>query len=232
VALFVAVGGGTAAYASGLISGSKIKNHSIATKKLTKKAIKQLHGARGKTGPAGPAGAAGAPGATGPQGPGGNIVTFDATATSATPTAKPLGTFLGVTLSAACATNAGDAELTLNISTSDGSWAADVMEIDEGNSGSTPLAYNVNAPAGTLSTPTPLTLNATAGGDTENVSLSLVQSGPSSGTMTWNLMADTSGTNPTCHASIESIPETITKVTGTPHGTTTRSQLEHLLQHH
>ena len=52
VALFVAFGGGAAAYASGLISGSKIKNHSIATKKLTKKAIKQLHGARGKTGPA------------------------------------------------------------------------------------------------------------------------------------------------------------------------------------
>jgi hypothetical protein len=42
LALFVALGGGAAAYASGLISGSQIKNHSIAEKKLTKKAIKAL----------------------------------------------------------------------------------------------------------------------------------------------------------------------------------------------
>src|SRR5437868_15277703 len=62
VALLVAVGGGTAAYASGLISGSQIKNHSIAAKKLTKSAIKSLRGKRG------PAGLTGATGATGPQG--------------------------------------------------------------------------------------------------------------------------------------------------------------------
>lgn len=68
VALFIAFGGGAAAYASGLINGSQIKNHSIATKKLTKKAIKQLHGARGARGPAGPTGATGATGAQGPQG--------------------------------------------------------------------------------------------------------------------------------------------------------------------
>jgi hypothetical protein len=62
VALVVAVGGGTAAYASGLINGSQIKNHSIAAKKLTKSAISSLHGQRG------PAGATGATGAQGPQG--------------------------------------------------------------------------------------------------------------------------------------------------------------------
>jgi hypothetical protein len=39
VALIVALGGGAAAYASGLISGSQIMNHSIAEKKLTKDAI-------------------------------------------------------------------------------------------------------------------------------------------------------------------------------------------------
>ncbi len=39
IALFVALGGGAAAYASGLISGSQIKNRSIAEKKLTKGAI-------------------------------------------------------------------------------------------------------------------------------------------------------------------------------------------------
>ena len=49
LALFVAFGGGAAAYASGLISGSQIKNHSISEKKLTKKAIKAL-GAQGSNG--------------------------------------------------------------------------------------------------------------------------------------------------------------------------------------
>jgi Collagen triple helix repeat (20 copies) len=68
VALVVAVGGGTAAYASGLINGSQIKNHSIAAKKLTNSAIKSLHGQRGATGPAGAAGAAGPQGIQGPKG--------------------------------------------------------------------------------------------------------------------------------------------------------------------
>ena len=69
VALVIAVGGGTAAYASGVIDGSQIKNHSIAAKKLTKSAIKSLRGTRGRTGPAGPTGRAGPTGATGAQGP-------------------------------------------------------------------------------------------------------------------------------------------------------------------
>ena len=95
VALFVALGGG-AAMASGLVSGSQIKNHSIAAKKLTKSAIKSLHGQRGPqglpgatgatgpqgaTGATGPQGATGATGATGPQGPAGpsNILTWNTT---------------------------------------------------------------------------------------------------------------------------------------------------------
>jgi hypothetical protein len=68
LALFIALGGG-AAWASGLISGSKIKNHSIAEKKLSKKAIKALHGARGPKGTTGAAGAPGALGAAGAPGP-------------------------------------------------------------------------------------------------------------------------------------------------------------------
>lgn len=74
VALFVALGGG-AAYATGLISGSQIKNHSIPAKKLTKAAIESLRGMRGPAGPTGPTGTTGATGATGatgltgPQGP-------------------------------------------------------------------------------------------------------------------------------------------------------------------
>jgi hypothetical protein len=49
LALFVALGGG-AAWASGMIRGSQIRNHSIASKKLTKRAIKSLSG---KPGPGG-----------------------------------------------------------------------------------------------------------------------------------------------------------------------------------
>ena len=52
LALFVALGGG-AAWASGMIRGSQIRNHSIATKKLTKRAIKSLSGIPGPAGPAG-----------------------------------------------------------------------------------------------------------------------------------------------------------------------------------
>jgi hypothetical protein len=68
VALFVAVGGGTAAYASGLISGSQIKNNSIPAKKLTKAAIKSLRGQRGPRGATGATGAQGAQGIQGTQG--------------------------------------------------------------------------------------------------------------------------------------------------------------------
>lgn len=59
IALFVALGGG-AAWASGLISGSQIKNHSIPAKKLTASAIKSLHGQRGPVGPKGTTGGTGA----------------------------------------------------------------------------------------------------------------------------------------------------------------------------
>src|SRR5690349_25080311 len=88
LALFVALGGGAAAYASGLISGSQIKNHSIPAKQLTRSAIKSLRGRRGPPG---------ARGATGPPGPGAQIVTYDATA-SASPTTKKLGTLHGPTI--------------------------------------------------------------------------------------------------------------------------------------
>lgn len=71
IALFVALGG--TAYASGLISGKKIKDHTIAEKKLTKKAINALRGQRGPRGAAGATGATGPTGATGLQGPAGPI---------------------------------------------------------------------------------------------------------------------------------------------------------------
>ncbi len=42
VALLIALGGGTVAYASGMINGSSIKNHSIPANKLTAAAVKSL----------------------------------------------------------------------------------------------------------------------------------------------------------------------------------------------
>jgi hypothetical protein len=50
IALFVALGG-TTAYASGLISGRQIVNHSISAKKLTAGAVNALQGRRGPAGP-------------------------------------------------------------------------------------------------------------------------------------------------------------------------------------
>lgn len=73
VALFLVSGGGAAAYASGLISGSQIENHSIAAKKLTRAAIKALSGQRGLSGPAGVTGPIGPVGPAGPSGPAGGM---------------------------------------------------------------------------------------------------------------------------------------------------------------
>jgi hypothetical protein len=76
-ALFFALGGG-AAWASGLISGKQIVDHSIPARKLTRGAIKSLRGMPGPAGPRGARGAPGSPGATGapgPQGPG--AISFD-----------------------------------------------------------------------------------------------------------------------------------------------------------
>jgi hypothetical protein len=219
VALFVAFGGGAAAYASGLISGSKIKNHSIATKKLTKKAIKQLHGARGKTGPAGPAGPAGAPGATGPQGPGGSILTYDATA-KASPTFTTIGTLLGVTYAAECGTTGGDADLILAIKTTDGSWSVDTgVTFDQGGTGGGD-AFEFAQPAGTFTNSTPLAeAFANSGGDETDYAYNMTQIKPVTGTEIWHLAATTFTSSPSCHASLEAIPETLTAVAGTPHAT-------------
>jgi hypothetical protein len=68
LALFVALAGG--AGASVLMSGSHLKNHSVAEKKLTKRAITALRGQRGARGPAGPQGAAG------PKGPAGTALAY------------------------------------------------------------------------------------------------------------------------------------------------------------
>ena len=107
VALFIALGGGAAAYASGLINGAQIKNHSIAAKKLTNKALKQLKGNRGPAGPAeqqGIQGVQGVPGAKGDPGPIGpssalstynkNFVDFGTTDTNLASLTLPAGSYV------------------------------------------------------------------------------------------------------------------------------------------
>src|SRR5256885_8602421 len=73
LALFLALGG-TSYAAAALISGSKIKPHTIAKNRLTNKAIKQLKGNRGPAGPQGQRGPTGAQGVQGIQGPPGPFV--------------------------------------------------------------------------------------------------------------------------------------------------------------
>jgi hypothetical protein len=203
VALFAALGGGAAAYAAGMINGSQIKNHTISAKKLTNSAVKSLHGVSPK------------------------LVTFDGTGTSSTPTATPLGTFLGVTLSAACATTSGDAEIILNLNTSDGSWKTDVGELYSSGSST---GY-INLPAGSLSTPMPLTLTAASGGSTNSTYIDFVQEGPSAGEMVWNLTVSTSTPSPTCHFSLQYLPEAVTAHTAAPRASvrTTPASLRKLL---
>jgi hypothetical protein len=238
VALFVAFGGGAAAYASGLINGSQITNHSISAKKMTKSAVKSLHGLRGKRGPAGPAGATGATGATGaagatgPQGPGGKIVDYNATAT-ASPTFKTLGTFLGETWSVECVTSSGDAELAVEMYTTDGSFNSDLVFTNE-NSGS-PASVSVGTfgfPAGSLTQAHPLTgvlASAAAGGNEEDTNYDIVQEGPATGHIVWHGQAVTQSSGPsTCHASFEYYPEPLTGVSGTPRATAKLGMPMHL----
>src|SRR3954449_4126086 len=68
VALFVALGG-TSMAAANYINGKHIKPHSIPTDRLTKGAIKTLHGAQGSRGPQGTQGIGGPKGDTGDIGP-------------------------------------------------------------------------------------------------------------------------------------------------------------------
>lgn len=68
VALFVALGG-TSLAAANYINGKHIKPHSIPTDRLTKGAIKTLHGAQGPRGPQGTQGLQGPKGDTGGIGP-------------------------------------------------------------------------------------------------------------------------------------------------------------------
>jgi hypothetical protein len=213
VALFVALGGGAAAYASGLISGSRIKNHSIAAKKLTKSAVKSLRGRRGPAGPQGVPGSQGPAGPAGPQGPGGSILTFDANAT-ASPSPTTLGSALGDTWSAECKLTSGSADLFIFLQTTDGSWKYDVGQVFSSTSSSAD-AFQENFPAGTFSTPQPLgdDQGGTAPSEIE-VETDGTQLKPTPGYLSLHVSVfDTTAPAHTCHFEVNTIPETVNAVT-------------------
>jgi hypothetical protein len=206
VVVFLSLGGGAAAYASGLISGSQIKNHSIAAKKLTKAAIRSLRGKRGLRGPTGP---------VGPAGPGGKLVTYDATA-KASPTTTTVGTFLGDTVGASCRLLAGAVVLTVYVKTSDGSWNVDFTLVANNNGTVATNARKIDDKAGTLSTLTGIdSRTANPGGHESDGRLDFLQISPSPGSMIWHETVSTKNSAQTCHLLVQSFPETITAVAGT-----------------
>jgi hypothetical protein len=203
LALFAALSGGAAAYTSGLISGSQIKNHSIPAQKLTKSAITSLRGKRGLRGPAGA------------QGPGGSIVTYDATA-SASPTTTTLGTFLDDTIGASCRLLSGAVILTVYVQTSDGSWNVDFTIVANNNGTVTSNARKIEYKAGKLSTLTGIdSRTANPAGHESDGRLEFLQLSPSPGSMTWHETVSTKNSAHTCHLSVQSFPETIKAVAGT-----------------
>lgn len=155
-------------------------------------------------------------------------MTFDATATSTNPTPTDLGTFLGDTLTAECASDgAGGDVLTVNISTTDGSWNIDYTQIDQHTSSVGSQVY----PPGTITSPMAVPLaGATSTGNEEDDQLDMIQLAPSPGSMIWHGMATTNTASPTCHLSIQYFPEAITATHDSAHADAgTAAHLPHRL---
>jgi hypothetical protein len=227
VALFVALGGG--AYAAlklpaNSVGAAQLKKSAVTPAKLSPAAKTALStpgprgaaGARGPEGPrgeagprgdSGPRGDAGTKGDTGSSGPGASILNWDEVA-SAAPTAKTLGTVLGVTFAATCSIPAtGEAKVEVFVSTSDGSLRWDVgteatdPPTNEGRSTS------INAPLGTVITPLPIAAaTATPGGSSSDHNSQIVELAPERGYLNLHITASTQNTTQTCHVSVMAFP--------------------------
>jgi hypothetical protein len=190
LALFVALAGG--AYASGLINGSQIKNHSIAAKKLTSSAITTIRGQ---------------------QAPTEAIYTYD-TPPTASPAWKPLGIALNEGLSGLCSISSGTVTAEIGVQTIDGSMTADISNVGYNFATAATFVYvnSFSLPAGTLSATEPIAETSASSGVNEN-RIDFTQLKPSSGEMAWHLTV-TAGATPACHISIAYTPEKITNITG------------------
>jgi hypothetical protein len=196
LALFIGLAGG--AYAGDLINGSKIKNHSISSKKLNKAAVKQFTA----------------------QKPDGTIINYNAVPASASPSFTPLGTILGDTLGAACAISSGNVTLEVGILTSDGSWSVDYDYVTSDNSGTPGIFDNsLMIPAGSITSMIDAdSVTADSGGSVAQHQVTFVQTAPMAGSMTWHEWASTATSN-ACHLTIQYAPEAMTAVAGASHPT-------------
>lgn len=183
LALLVAAGGGTVAYASGIINGAKIKNHSIAMKKFTNSTIKALQ-------------------------PAGKILTYDANAVSGSPTPTSIGTVLGITYGAACTTTGTNASLGLYIKTTDGSWNVDYDYITDEDALIAQDARKINFPAGTLPNSLQQVDSRIAASSEGEGHLDMVQLKPLPGQVTWHESVFP-GATPSCHLLVQGLPEPV-----------------------
>jgi hypothetical protein len=139
-------------------------------------------------------------------------MTYDAAA-SATPTPTTVGSALGDTWSAECSIPAaGQAQLTVFLKTSDGSFKADDAVVQNDNGTHTTNSVSADYPAGTLASPTTLdTPVADAAPNHADHNIEIVQLAPSPGhiVLHGNAKTTTSPAAQTCHLSIESFPETL-----------------------
>jgi len=217
VALFVALGGG--AYAAlklpkNSVGAAQLKKSAVTPTKLSPAAKTTLstpgpEGKAGAGGPEGPRGATGPRGDSGPKGdtgsagPGASILNWDAAA-SLTPTVKTIGTVLGVTFSAECLIpGAGEAEAKLFVLPSDGSLRWDVGTEASDNGTNEGRSSSVNAPAGTVLTPTQIAgAAATSGGSQSDHNSQIVELAPVRGYLNVHTTASTQSSAQTCHVSV------------------------------
>ena len=229
LALFVALAGG--AYAAtrlpkNSVGPAQLKAGAVTPPKLSAAAKTALAkpgpkgepGSRGPEGPRGDIGPRGDSGAKGDQGskgdvgpkgdsgqpgPGAKTLVWDETAAE-TPALKPIGTLLGDTFSAECKIpGVGEAEVKVFIQTADGSLHWDLGSESTDNGVSLGRAASLNAPAGTVSTPTQFgEAHANSGGSSADHNSQIVQLGPTRGYLNLHEIASTQGGHQTCHVSI------------------------------
>jgi len=65
-------------------------------------------------------------------------------------------------------------------------------------------------------------LVASSGGHQSDKQVEFVQLGPAAGSMVWHETASTVGGTPTCHLSVQSFPETLSKVGAAAHASPPR----------
>jgi hypothetical protein len=215
IALFVAIGGG--AYAAtqlpkNSVGPAQLKKGAVTPVKLSPSSKTALTGATGATGAPGSPGAkgdAGPKGDAGQQGPGTTTLTYDAVA-SGSPSQVVVGTILGDTFYAECSIPAaGEARLSVYLSTSDGSlkWDYGTETLDNGTESA--RANSIDVPPGTITSPLVVAeVTAEGGGKKSDHNSEAVQLSPVRGYLNVHTAATTSTSPPaqTCHFSVMGFP--------------------------